>query len=344
MIILMRSAAPGEDLHRVVREAEATGLRADVLEFGGNRIVALSGDAPADPARFESLPGVAQVVGGAGPFRLAAREARPEGTVVRAAGVPIGAGECVVIAGPCAVESEVQLLETARFVRQHGARLLRGGAFKPRTSPYSFQGLGLPALRLLAKAREETGLGIVTEALDEGSLAAVEEVADVIQIGTRNMHNAGLLRAAARTGKPILLKRGMAATLEELLMAAEYVLAEGNPDVVLCERGIRTFSRHSRYTLDLSVIPAAHELSHLPIVVDPSHATGRRDRVAPMARAAVAAGADGLLLEVHPTPERSRSDGPQALLPAQFAALVPELRALAAALAASSAPGREVAR
>jgi 3-deoxy-7-phosphoheptulonate synthase len=332
MIILMRSAAPGEDLDRVVREAEAAGLRAEVVEAGGRPAVALSGATPLDPARFECLPGVAQVVVGTGPWRLAARDARPAGTVVRVGGVAIGAGECVVIAGPCAVESEHQLIETARFVRAHGARLLRGGAFKPRTSPYSFQGLGLPALRLLARAREETGLPIVTEALDESTLARVEEVADVIQIGTRNMHNAGLLRGAARTGKPILLKRGMAATLEELLMAAEYVLAEGNPAVVLCERGIRTFSRHSRYTLDLSVIPAVHELSHLPIVVDPSHATGRRDRVAPMARAALAAGADGLLLEVHPSPERSRSDGPQALLPAQFAALMPELAALASVL------------
>jgi 3-deoxy-7-phosphoheptulonate synthase len=225
-------------------------------------------------------------------------------------------------------------------VREHGAKLLRGGAFKPRTSPYSFEGLGVPGLRLLARARAETGLPIVTEALDETSLAHVEEVADLIQIGTRNMHNAGLLRRAARTGKPILLKRGMAATLEELLMAAEYVLAEGNRDVVLCERGIRTFSRHSRYTLDLSVIPAAHEMTHLPIVVDPSHATGRRDRVPPMARAALAAGADGLLLEVHESPERSRSDGPQALLPEQFAALMKELSALAASL---DRP-REVAR
>jgi 3-deoxy-7-phosphoheptulonate synthase len=339
MIILMRSTAPGEDLDRVVREAEAAGLRAQVVEAGGRPAVALSG-APADPAHFESLPGVAQVVVGTGPWRLAAREARPEGTVVRVGDVALGGGECVVMAGPCAVESEHQLLETARFVQAKGARMLRGGAFKPRTSPYSFEGLGLPGLRLLARAQQETGLPIVTEALDEASLAQVEEVADVIQIGTRNMHNAGLLRRAARTGKPILLKRGMAATLEELLMAAEYVLAEGNKNVVLCERGIRTFSRHSRYTLDLSLIPAVHEASHLPIVVDPSHATGKRDRVAPMARAALAAGADGLLLEVHPTPERSRSDGPQALLPAQFAALMQELRALAASLDR----GREVAR
>ena len=332
MIILMRSAAPGEDLDRVVREAEAAGLRAQVVEAGSRLAVALSGEATGDPARFESLPGVAQVLEGTNPWRLAAREARPEGTVVRVGDVALGAGECVVMAGPCAVENERQILETARFVRAQGAKLLRGGAFKPRTSPYSFEGLGLPGLRLLAQARAETGLPIVTEALDEHSLAQVEEVADVIQIGTRNMHNAGLLRKAARTGKPILLKRGMAATLEELLMAAEYVLAEGNRNVVLCERGIRTFSRHSRYTLDLSVIPAVHEASHLPIVVDPSHATGRRDRVAPMARAALAAGADGLLLEVHPSPERSRSDGPQALLPAQFALLMQELSALASSI------------
>jgi len=340
MIILMRSAAPGEDLDRVVREAEAAGLRAQVVEASGRPAVVLSGGDPVDPARFESLPGVAQVVPGATPWRLTSREARPEGTVVRVGDVALGGGDCVVVAGPCAVESERQLLETAQLVKQAGARLLRGGAFKPRTSPYSFEGLGLPGLRLLARARQETGLPIVTEALDETSLGQVEEVADLIQIGTRNMHNAGLLRRAARTGKPILLKRGMAATLEELLMAAEYILAEGNRNVVLCERGIRTFSRHSRYTLDLSVIPAVHEASHLPIVVDPSHATGRRDRVPPMARAALAAGADGLLLEVHPSPERSRSDGPQALLPAQFSVLMQELRALAASLDR----GREVAR
>ena len=340
MIILMRSAAPGEDLDRVVREAEAAGLRAQVVEASSRPAVVLSGGDPVDPARFESLPGVAQVVSGAAPWRLTSREARPEGTVVRVGDVALGGGDCVVLAGPCAVESERQLLETAQLVKQAGARLLRGGAFKPRTSPYSFEGLGLPGLRLLARARQETGLPIVTEALDETTLGQVEEVADLIQIGTRNMHNAGLLRRAARTGKPILLKRGMAATLEELLMAAEYILAEGNRNVVLCERGIRTFSRHSRYTLDLSVIPAVHEASHLPIVVDPSHATGRRDRVPPMARAALAAGADGLLLEVHPSPERSRSDGPQALLPAQFSALMQELRALAAALDR----GREVAR
>lgn len=340
MIILMRSTAPGEDLDRVVREAEAAGLRAQVVEASGRPAVVLSGGDPVDPARFESLPGVVQVVPGAAPWRLAAREARPEGTVVRVGDVALGGGDCVVLAGPCAVESERQLLETAQLVKQAGARLLRGGAFKPRTSPYSFEGLGLAGLRLLARARQETGLPIVTEALDETSLSQVEEVADLIQIGTRNMHNAGLLRRAARTGKPILLKRGMAATLEELLMAAEYILAEGNRNVVLCERGIRTFSRHSRYTLDLSIVPAVHEASHLPIVVDPSHATGRRDRVAPMSRAALAAGADGLLLEVHPSPERSRSDGPQALLPAQFSALMQELRALAGALDR----GREVAR
>ena len=340
MIILMRSAAPGEDLDRVVREAEAAGLRAQVVDAGGRPAVALSGGDPADPARFESLPGVAQVVVGTGPWRLTARDSRPEGTVVRIGDVLVGAGDCVVIAGPCAVESERQLLETAHLVKEAGARLLRGGAFKPRTSPYSFEGLGRPALRFLARAREETGLPIVTEALDEASLAQVEEVADLIQIGTRNMHNAGLLRRAARTGKAILLKRGMAATLEELLMAAEYVLAEGNRNVVLCERGIRTFSRHSRYTLDLSLIPAVHEATHLPIVIDPSHATGRRDRVPPMARAALAAGADGLLLEVHPSPEQSRSDGPQALLLPQFASLMEELRALSACLDR----GREVAR
>lgn len=235
-----------------------------------------------------------------------------------------------MIAGPCAVETAEQILETARLMKLAGADALRGGAFKPRSSPYSFQGLGKEGLVLLAKAREATGLAIVTEAVDEASLELVGEFADVVQIGARNMQNYELLKRVGRLRKPVLLKRGLSATLEDLLLSAEYVLAEGNPDVILCERGIRTFSRHSRYTLDLSVVPAARSLSHLPIVVDPSHAVGRSDRVPSMARAAVAAGADGVMIEVHPVPGEALSDGRQALLPQQSADLIAQLRAIAA--------------
>lgn len=252
-------------------------------------------------------------------------------------GLALGGEEVVLIAGPCAVESEAQLLATARAVAAGGARMLRGGAFKPRTSPYAFQGLGDAALALLDQARAETGLPIVTEALDEGSVAPVARVADVIQIGSRNMANGALLRRAARTGRPILLKRGMAATIEELLHAAEYVMAEGNPQVMLCERGIRGFDGSTRYVFDLAAVPLLRRLTHLPIVADPSHGTGRSDLVPAMARAAVAAGADALLLEVHPHPEQALSDGAQSLSFDEFTALAEELRAVAAALGRSLA-------
>jgi 3-deoxy-7-phosphoheptulonate synthase len=285
---------------------------------------------PLDPDTFERLPGVARVVPVSHPFKLASREWKPEDTIVRVGSRTVGGGGLFVIAGPCAVETEEQVLETARLMKAAGADALRGGAFKPRSSPYSFQGLGKRGLVYLTKARESTGLPIVTEAVDPASLELVDEHADIVQIGARNMQNYELLKRAGRLSKPVLLKRGMSATLEELLLSAEYILAQGNPRVILCERGIRTFSRHSRYTLDLSVIPAARELSHLPMFVDPSHSTGRRDRVPAMARAAVAAGADGVMFEVHTSPDDALCDGRQALLPQQGADLIAQLRAIAA--------------
>ena len=267
------------------------------------------------------------------PYKQVSREWKGEQTIVRlAGGVTVGGHELAIMAGPCSVESESQILTAARAVRAAGATILRGGAFKPRSSPYSFQGLGAEGLRLLALARAETGLLIVTEAMDAEQLDLVVEVADIVQIGARNMQNYSLLRSAGRCGKPVLLKRGLSATVQDLLLSAEYLLAEGNQDVILCERGLRGFDSVTRNIFDLSAIPVVHHLSHLPIVADPSHGTGRRDMVIPMARAAVAAGADGLLIEVHPTPERALSDGVQSLDPAQFATLMREARVIAEAI------------
>jgi 3-deoxy-7-phosphoheptulonate synthase len=258
------------------------------------------------------------------------REWQEESTVVRLpGGVAIGGNEIVAIAGPCSVESEKQIIETARQVKDAGAVILRGGAFKPRSSPYSFQGLGRPGLALLAKAREETGLLVCTEAMDPEAVRWVADVADIVQIGARNMQNFSLLKAAGRAGKPVLLKRGLAATITELLLSAEYLLAEGNRDVILCERGVRGFDSTTRNLFDVSAIPVVQKLSHLPIIADPSHGTGRRDHVIPMARAAVAAGADGIMIEVHPSPDTALSDGAQTLYPAQFAQLMREIRVIA---------------
>jgi 3-deoxy-7-phosphoheptulonate synthase len=287
--------------------------------------------------RIRELPEVEGVVLKALKHPLVSSELRTEKTLVRVARegfepVDFGTGLIPVMAGPCSVESWPQLLEVARCARDAGARLLRGGAYKPRSSPYSFQGLGPEGLELLARAREETGLLVVTEALDQAGLDLVAEHADMVQIGTRNMSNFPLLRKAGRCGKPVLLKRGFSSTLEEWLLAAEYVLAEGNEQVVLCERGVRTFGDHARFVLDLNIIPAAHALTHLPIVADPSHSTGRSDCVVPLARAAVAVGADGLMIEVHPHPEEALSDGPQALLPETLGPLMSQLDQVAAAL------------
>jgi 3-deoxy-7-phosphoheptulonate synthase len=272
------------------------------------------------------MPGVLEVIPVTHAYKLVSREVKPENSVVKVGDVAVGGGAFVIAAGPCAVESLDQMLTVARQVKAAGARLLRGGAFKPRTSPYSFQGLGEEGLKILARAREETGLPVVTEAIDAESVELVAHYADAIQIGARNMQNFALLKRAGRAKKPVLLKRGLAATLEEFLMSAEYILAEGNYDVILCERGVRTFSDFSRNTLDLAVVPAVKQISHLPILVDPSHGTGRRDKVVPMSRGSAAVGADGLIVEVHHDPDTALSDGPQSITPDAFGALVGELR------------------
>jgi 3-deoxy-7-phosphoheptulonate synthase len=287
-------------------------------------------DGRVDASRFEGLPGVQEVIHVSKPYKQVSREWKNETTVVKlAGGVAIGGPDVVAMAGPCSVETERQIIEAAKAVREAGAVVLRGGAFKPRTSPYAFQGLGRPGLKLLAKAREETGLLICTEAMDPEGLGWVAEVADIVQLGARNMQNYSLLKAAGRAGKPVLLKRGISATLTELLLSAEYLLAEGNYDVMLCERGVRGFDPATRNIFDLTAIPLVQKLSHLPIVADPSHGVGLRDQVIPMARAAVAAGADGILVEVHPNPSAALSDGAQSLFPHQFAQLMREVRVIA---------------
>jgi len=278
------------------------------------------------------MAGVERTVPLLRPFKLAGREFHPQDTIVAINGVLVGGKQVVVMAGPCAVESRDQLLETARAVKEAGAQVLRGGAFKPRTSPYSFQGLGEEGLRLLAEAREETGLAVVTEVMDPHKVPLVTTYADILQVGARNMQNYALLHAVGEAQRPVLLKRGMMSTVEELLMAAEYILSHGNNRVILCERGIRTFEQYTRNTLDISAVPLLKQLSHLPVVVDPSHATGKWELVEPVSRAAVAAGADGLIIEVHPHPEKALSDGAQSLKPARFAALMRGLRPVAEAV------------
>ena len=286
------------------------------------------------------MPGVQQCITVTQPFKQVSREWKEDDTVVQLAnGTRIGGTELAIIAGPCAVESEAQIMEAARALRDMGATVLRGGAFKPRTSPYSFQGLGEEGLKLLAKARDETGMAIVTEAVDPDGVDLVAEYADIIQIGARNMQNYPLLRRAGRSGTPVLLKRGMSATIDEWLLAAEYLLAEGNDDVILCERGIRAFDTHTRNVFDLSAIPVVRELSHLPVIADPSHATGIRSKVVPMARAAVAAGADGLIVEVHPDPPKALSDGAQSLYFEQFAELMERSRVIARSIDRDLLPG-----
>ena len=330
----MRAQAGEEEIARVCRKIESLGLQAHIIPGAQRTAIGITGNqGNLDPSEFEDLPGVAEAIAVSKPYKLVSREVKPESTVVAVAGVPVGGAELVFCAGPCSVESREQILAAARAVKAAGARLLRGGAYKPRTSPYAFQGLGEEGLKLLAEAREATGLGVVTEVIDTETFDLVEAYADCIQIGARNMQNFSLLRRAGRSRKPVLLKRGMASTLDEFLMAAEYILAGGNYQVILCERGVRTFADHTRNTLDLSVIPAVQRLSHLPIIADPSHGTGKRDKVHPLALAAVAAGASGLIVEVHPNPDRALSDGFQSLYPEQFQALADECRAIADLLA-----------
>lgn len=330
MLIVMDATATAEDVRRVVQTVESLGLAAHPIPGTQRTAIGITGNRGAvEPASFENLPGVAEVIPVSAPYKLVSREAKKENTVVSVGGVPVGGKHLAVVAGPCAIESEAQAMETAHIVRDAGAVLYRGGSYKPRTSPYSFQGLGEPGLKILAKVRRETGLPVVTEVLDTETAELVAEHADCLQVGARNMQNFSLLRRLGRLGKPVLLKRGMSATIEELLLCAEYLLAEGNYQVILCERGVRTFADHTRNTLDLSAVPYVQRISHLPILVDPSHGTGKRQKVLPLSRAAVAVGADGLLIEVHPHPEQALSDGPQALLPEMFVELMRQVRQLA---------------
>ena len=337
MLVVMQSHATEEQVRAVCQRIESLGLRAHPIPGAGRTAIGITGNEGAiDLGVLESLPGVIECIPVSKPYKLVSRDAKEEDTVLR---IPTPRGEVLVggdnialVAGPCAVETEAQCMAIAERLAKTGCRLFRGGAYKPRTSPYSFQGLGDPGLKILAKVREQHGLGIITEAIDNETLDLVEEYADVIQIGARNMQNFSLLKRAGRAKKPVLLKRGMSATLDEFLMAAEYILSEGNYNVMLCERGVRTFSDFSRNTLDLAVVPAVKKRSHLPILVDPSHGTGKRHKVLPLSRAAVAVGADGLLVEVHHEPEKALSDGIQSILPEEFASLADEVRQIAAVL------------
>jgi len=339
MLIVMRQDATPEDIAGVVEVIEAMGYEARPMPGRQRTTVGLVGnDGRVDGSRVAALAGVAEVIHVTKPYKQVSREWKPEPTrVALPDGSAIGGREVIVMAGPCSVEGEEQILLAARQVKAAGATVLRAGAFKPRSSPYAFQGLGKLGLELLAVARAETGLMIVTEAMDPNGLELVAETADIIQIGARNMQNYSLLKEAGRQRKPVLLKRGLSATITELLLSAEYILAEGNPNVILCERGIRSFDTATRNLFDLSAIAVVHGLSHLPIVADPSHGTGHRDMVPAMARAAIAAGADGLLVEVHPNPERALSDGAQSLFPEQFDRMMREVGAIAEVIGRSVA-------
>ncbi|WP_306591756.1 3-deoxy-7-phosphoheptulonate synthase [Geothrix sp. 21YS21S-4] len=340
MLILMQPAATPDQVAEVLALLDSAGIRAHVHEAPDSlSIVAPHASQALKADRIEPMAGVRRVVSLTSPYKLASADAAAGRTVVDVRGTRIGGPDLALVGGPCGVESREQLFTVARYVAEAGVKLLRAGAFKPRTSPYAFQGLGVEGLRLLEEARREFDLGIVTEATEVETFDDVERSADMVQIGARNMQNFALLRRAGRSEKPVLLKRGPAATLEEWLYAAEYVLSEGNRQVVLCERGIRTWSDHARNTLDISVVPAAKALTHLPVMVDPSHATGRRDLVIPCALAGVAVGADGLLVETHCHPEKALSDGPQALLPSDFIRLVAQAGAVHRALQGPSLTG-----
>ena len=319
MLLVMKKNASEEEIENVISAIKEQGYTPRPIP-GGERVSIgiLYNKGPVDGALFLGMPGVQDAIPVTKPYKLVSREFKPEGTIVNVSGVKVGNGNIAMIAGPCAVESEEQCLIIAKKVKAAGANMFRGGAFKPRTSPYSFQGLGKEGLKILEKVRQETGLPVVTEVLDITTFDMVEESADLVQIGTRNMQNFSLLKRAGASKKPILLKRGMAATIEEWLMAAEYILAEGNSQVILCERGVRTFVNHSRNTLDLSAVPVVKNESHLPIIIDPSHAAGKRDQVIPLSRAAMAVEAHGLIVEVHHDPAKALSDGAQSLYPEQY--------------------------
>jgi len=345
VIIILKPKATEQDLGRVVGRVEEAGLKVHLSKGTERTIIGVVGDErKMDIQSLEVLPGVERVMRVLRPFKLASREFKPDNTVVRVSdGVEVGGNQIVVMAGPCAVENEKDLMETALAVKASGAQVLRGGAFKPRTSPYSFQGLGKDGLRLLAKARDLSGLSIVTEVLSPGDIDLVSGFSDILQVGARNMQNFSLLQAIGGARKPVLLKRGMSATVEEWLMAAEYVLAGGNTQVILCERGIRTFETYTRNTMDISSIPLVKQLSHLPVIADPSHSTGVRSLVSALSRAAVAAGSDGLLVEVHPNPEEALSDGAQSLSLDEFSALMRDLGHIARSVGRTTQPSLEKA-
>jgi 3-deoxy-7-phosphoheptulonate synthase len=329
MLIVMKPDATDAQVEEVLGVIRSLGFRPHPMPGATRTAIGITGNPGAiDPTHFEMLSGVAEAIRVSKPYKLVGRDLKNDDTIVRVGEVEIGGLEPAIIAGPCAVESYEQTMAIAEIVASCGVKLFRAGAFKPRTSPYSFQGLGQEGLKILAAARDQFGLSIVTEVLDTETADLVEEYADIMQVGARNMQNFSLLRRVGQARKPVMLKRGMSATLDELLLAAEYIMAEGNYNVILCERGVRTFADHSRNTLDLSIVPAVQNRSHLPIIVDPSHGTGKRHKVIPMARAAIAAGADGIMVEVHNHPEHALSDGPQALLPEMFRHLVSEVHAI----------------
>src|SRR5271155_4420111 len=341
MLVVMKAHATPEQIQAVCDHIEQLGFRAHALPGAQRTAIGVTGNqGEVDRGNLEFLPGVAEVIRVSKPYKLASRDVKEEDTVIRFPGTdatigglgPGGGKAVAIVAGPCSIETREQAFAIADQVAASGAQFFRGGAFKPRTSPYAFQGLGLEGLEIMAEIRNRTGMRIITEAIDNESLEMVAEYADVIQIGARNMQTFSLLKKAGKTRKPVLVKRGMSATLDEFLMAAEYVMSEGNYQVILCERGVRTFADHTRNTLDLSIVPAVQRLSHLPIIVDPSHGTGRRNKVLPLSRAAIAVGADGLIIEVHPNPDRALSDGAQSVYPDQFVELMDEIAHVASAV------------
>jgi len=338
MLVVMQAQATEDQVRAVCQKIEALGYRAHSLPGAQRTAIGITGNkGEVESGSIEEMPGVQEVIRVSKPYKLVSRDTKPDNTVIQFpnSSATIGGSGLAIIAGPCGVESRDQAFAIAERVARAGAQFFRGGAYKPRTSPYSFQGLGEEGLKIMAEIRDRFGLLIVTEAVDYESLDLVDQYADVIQIGARNMQNFSLLKRAGRARKPVLLKRGISATLEEFLMAAEYIMSEGNYNIVLCERGVRTFADHTRNTLDLSIVPAVQRLSHLPIIVDPSHGTGKRNKVTPLSRAAVAVGADGLIVEVHHDPDRALSDGMQSLYPDQFDALMQQVRQIAAVLGRS---------
>jgi 3-deoxy-7-phosphoheptulonate synthase len=343
MLIVMKTSASEEQVRAVCDKIERLGFRAHSMPGATRTAIGVTGNqGEIETGTFDEMVGVQEVIRVSKPYKLVSREVKSEDTIIKFpfADASVGGKEVAVIAGPCAIESREQAFAAAERVARAGAKFFRGGAYKPRTSPYAFQGMGEAGLQIMAEIREQFNLAIVTEAVDNESLDLVEKYADVIQIGTRNMQNYSLLKRAGRARKPVLLKRGMSATLDEFLMAAEYIMSEGNYQVIMCERGVRTFADHTRNTLDLSVVPAVQRLSHLPIVVDPSHGTGKRNKVTPLSRAAVAVGCDGLIIEMHPDPDKALSDGNQSLYPDQFDQLMVEIRQIAAVLGRSVAEPR----